>query len=248
MFNMVGRDRYSTSVRIIVNNDGAAPYQILNTYPSINFVPFSTSGALLGGSQPAGNAFIDSNQILTSDSSGGPCNRFDAVATPAAQGDLLAFVSLTDIALYSQAGIFLAAYAPSTDACREPDTHDTPAATAGTVYVFNIFSEELCVSSNGGAVGSIPGWSDGSGPVPIYTPSVQPAQRVLNASQGPGNFANGNNAIELDGPEGLGRFTLWIDGDRFPLNQSLLLFIALDHWRLTTTYGVVAAEGPVSRT
>jgi hypothetical protein len=247
MFNMMARDRYGNNSRVVVNSCNTNPYVIPTTYPSINYVPFSTSGALVGGGQPQANNFIDNNQLLLTDASGGITDLFDGVTTPGGHGDLIAYLNAASIALFDQAGNFLAGYEPSAawivDETEEADLRGTD---AGTVYIFNIFSEDISVTSNGAAVGDIPAWSSGSGASPIYTPSVLLARRVLNASQGPGNIANGSNAMAITSLEGLSLFTLPVDGNRFPLNQSLLLFIARNHWRLTNQFGVVAAEGVLS--
>lgn len=249
LFNMIDRDRFGTSVQIVVNGCSASPYSIYNTYASIHYVPFSTSGAIVGGNQPDGRNFIDTNQLLATDPSGGLHNRFDGVATTLGTGDQIAFLSGRDIALYDQAGVFLAAYtATPEDGARFAETREAepPGTAAGTVYIFNIFSEPIEVSSNGGAIGSISGWSDGSGTVPLYTPSVLLGERVLNPSEGSGKIANGSNLIQINSDERPGSFSFRIDGNAFPLNQSLLLFIARDHWRLTTQFGVVVAEGAIT--
>jgi hypothetical protein len=231
-----------------VNDCAAQPYVIPNTYTSINFVPFSTSGTLVGGSQPQGNNFINSNKLLATDASGGLYNLFEGVTTPGNHGDLLAFMSAADIALYDQAGNFLSAFTPDGLAAPDPGTGsgESLGTAAGTVYIFNLFSETVAVSSNGGSIGSIPAWSDGSGPVPIYTPSVILAKRVLNQGDGPGKIANGTNSLQVNSIDAPGIFSVPVDGNQFPLNQNLLLFISRDHWRLTSQFGVVAAEGPIT--
>ncbi|HEU0097439.1 MAG TPA: hypothetical protein VFQ67_01565 [Allosphingosinicella sp.] len=252
LFNMISGNQYGTSLSIIVN--GATPaYAIQNTYPSINFVPFSSSGALVGGGQPKGNAFIDSNRILAKDSLGNLSALFEAVLTPGQFGDLVAFISQMDIAVYASSGVFLAAYPASGNAEAAQGAEDAPfepaaslATTPGKVFIFNLFSQDITVSSNGGIIGKIPAWSDGSGSVSIYTPSVLVAQRTPNQSDGPGKIANGTNRLQVSRLEQPGRFDFTVDPNPFPTNQNLLLFIALDHWRLVTQFGQIVDEGPIN--
>jgi hypothetical protein len=252
LFNLIDRDRYGSYTWIVVNGDGAAPYKILNTYPSIQYVPFSTSGARVPGTQPQDNAFVDINQLLVTDGMPKPVTLsllYNAVQLPRDRGDLLAYFSACDILLFDQAGLYVAEFEPSSQKAGATGDEESagPAgnkqAAAGSVLIFNIFSEDVTVSSNGGTVGTIKAWSNGSGPVPIYTPSVLPAQRVLNQSQGRGKIFNGKNRIDLSSQEAPGWFDLRVDGNRYPLDQTLLLFISRDFWRLTTQFGLVADEG-----
>lgn len=45
MFNPLVSSRYGPSQSVIVNSDGAAPYNIKNTSAQIDYIPYSTSGA-----------------------------------------------------------------------------------------------------------------------------------------------------------------------------------------------------------
>ncbi|WP_041798312.1 hypothetical protein [Rhodopseudomonas palustris] len=115
----------------------------------------------------------------------------------------------------------------------------------GSVYVFNVFSETLTLSTNGVTVkdGDIPGWfTDAS---PKYRPNAVAVPRVLNASEGPGKFFNGTNRLTIQWADGLFGASVAIDGAAFPLIQDLLLFIDRNKWQLVNEYGVEKDTGQV---
>ena len=118
-------------------------------------------------------------------------------------------------------------------------------AGAGNVYVFNLTSEDLNLSTNGAptAGGTIPGWGQGSSQ---YQPSLQPVPRKLNASDGPGNFFNGANSLSLNWIDGLYFAYVRIDGSQLPLNQDLLLLVERNQWQLVNQYAVTVASGDVT--
>jgi len=115
----------------------------------------------------------------------------------------------------------------------------------GSVYVFNVFSETLSLSTNGMPIkaGDIPGWF--SNATPKYRPNAVAVPRTLNASEGPGKFFNGKNSVAISWPDGPFAAQVAIDGREFPLIQDLLLFIDKNTWRLVTQYGVEVENGPV---
>jgi hypothetical protein len=118
------------------------------------------------------------------------------------------------------------------------------ADTNGKVYVFNVFSESINpFSTNGLSAGTIAGWESG-GDTP-FAPGQLAVNRVLNASDAPGNFANGKNQVLLRWPSGLHHFEMTIDGSEFPITQDLLLYIGRNQWTLYNEFGVVRAEGQV---
>lgn len=114
----------------------------------------------------------------------------------------------------------------------------------GNVYVFNLTSQDLTLSTNGmsTASGTIPGWGQGAN---RYQPVGQAVPRVLNASDGPGRFFNGTNSLTLHWIDGLFFATVKIDGSQLPLNQDLILTIARNKWRLVNQYAVEIASGDV---
>jgi hypothetical protein len=114
----------------------------------------------------------------------------------------------------------------------------------GKVYVFNVFSESINpFSTNGLSAGTISGW-DSSSDTP-FTPAQLAVNRVLNASDAPGNFANGKNQVLFRWPSGLHHLELTIEGSEFPITQNLLLYIGRNRWTLYNEFGVVRAEGVV---
>ena len=119
-------------------------------------------------------------------------------------------------------------------------------AGAGKVYVFNLTGQDLNVSTNGAplAGGTIPGWGQGGGNQ--YRPSSQAVPRKLNASDGPGNFSNGTNALSLNWIDGLYFAYVRIDGTTLALNQDLLLIVERNQWQLVTQFAVTVASGDVT--
>lgn len=122
------------------------------------------------------------------------------------------------------------------------DESNTP---AGNVYVFNVFSEDLNLSTNGGATtgGTIPAWTMSG--AAKYQPNVQAVPRKLNASDGQGNFFNGVNALSIVWLDGLFVAAVRIDGSVLPLNQDLLLFIDRTNWQLVNQFGALIGNGDV---
>jgi hypothetical protein len=118
-------------------------------------------------------------------------------------------------------------------------------ADPGSVYVFNVYSETLTLSTNGMTVsaGEIPGWSTDA--VPKYRPNAVAVPRTLNASDGSGKFFNGRNSLTISWADGLFGAQVQIDGNQFPLMEDLLLFIDKNTWRLVNSYGVEVASGAV---
>lgn len=116
---------------------------------------------------------------------------------------------------------------------------------AGNVYVFNVYSEDLNLSVNGLqiSVGAIPGWSQSGNT--RYQPGSAAVPRVLNASDGPGNFFNGNNMLALVWLDGLFMAQIKVDGSQFPLNQDLLVFVSRNQWQLVNQFGTLVGNGQV---
>jgi len=115
----------------------------------------------------------------------------------------------------------------------------------GSVYVFNVCSETLALSTNGMTVGAgeIPGWFTNA--VPKYRPNGVAVPRVLEASEGPGKFFNGRNSLTVSWADGLFAAQVLIDGRVFPLIEDLLLFIDKNTWRLLNGYGTEVGSGAV---
>ncbi|WP_315837594.1 hypothetical protein [Bradyrhizobium prioriisuperbiae] len=90
---------------------------------------------------------------------------------------------------------------------------------AGSVSILNVYSQSLVVSLNGMqiAAGTIPAWSLDGG---LYRPNVAAVPRVLNASDAPGKFFNGNNSVALQWIDGMFFASLKIDGAALPLNRA----------------------------
>lgn len=118
-------------------------------------------------------------------------------------------------------------------------------AAAGNVYVFNLTSQDLNLSTNGAPTsgGTVPGWGQGGNK---YQPSLQAVPRKLNASDGPGNFFNGANYLSLVWLDGLFLAYVKIDGSQLPLNQDLLLLVERNQWQLVNQYAAVVASGDVT--
>ncbi|KIZ47288.1 MULTISPECIES: hypothetical protein [Rhodopseudomonas] len=115
----------------------------------------------------------------------------------------------------------------------------------GSVYVFNVYSETLTLSTNGATVaaGAIPGWFTNA--TPKYRPNAIAVPRTLNASDGPGRFFNGKNALTISWADGLFAAQVPIDGKSYPIIQDLLLFIDKNSWSLVNQYGIEVENGPV---
>jgi len=123
---------------------------------------------------------------------------------------------------------------------------DLGANGPGNVYVFNVNGEDMNLSTNGLSTngGTIPPWSQSGGN--RYQPGGQAVPRTLNASDGPGKFFNGRNALGINWPDGLYGAQVQIDGSQFPLNQDLILFITRNSWQLVNQYAVQVASGQVT--
>lgn len=125
------------------------------------------------------------------------------------------------------------------------------ASTKGAIYVFNVYSQDLVLSLNGGlamGTGNIPGWTPG-GTGLKYRPDGLKVDRVLNESDGAGKFWG-----PIKGP-GINQLLLtWLDGVYYAtvkvkkaLNADLLLFIYRDKWTLVNVDdGTVADSGDVT--
>jgi hypothetical protein len=118
-------------------------------------------------------------------------------------------------------------------------------ADLGSVYVFNVYSETLMLSTNGMSVsaGEIPGWFTNA--APKFRPNAVAVPRTLNASDGPGKFFNGKNWLTLSWADGLFGAQVPIDGGQFPMVEDLLLFIDKNTWRLVNRYGIEVGSGSV---
>lgn len=124
------------------------------------------------------------------------------------------------------------------------------ASTKGAIYVFNVYSQDLVLSLNGGpamGTGNIPGWTTGTGLK--YRPDGLKVDRALNENEGTGKFWG-----PMKGP-GINQLLLnWLDGTYYAtvkvkkaLNADLLLFIYRDKWTLVNVDdGTVADSGDVT--
>ncbi len=123
----------------------------------------------------------------------------------------------------------------------------TSETAAGSVYVFNVFSQALTVSLNGREIsgGTIPEWSVNTDKVSV-PPNTVAVPRVLNASDAPGKFFNGKNAVTLNWLDGLFAAFVPIDGTTMPLNQDALLLIERNTWQLVNQFGTEIARGDVT--
>ena len=116
-------------------------------------------------------------------------------------------------------------------------------APAGNVFVFNVCSEDLSVSANGLKAATINGWTpSGTGQ---YQPNVAKVARMLNASDGAGNFFNGTNQLNLQYSNGEFVAQVQIDGQAYPLREDLLLFLGRNAWQMVTTWGILMNSGDV---
>lgn len=106
---------------------------------------------------------------------------------------------------------------------------------AGNIYVFNVYSQTLSLSTNGAPIsaGDISGWPSNTDKTP-YRPFGAAVPRVLNASDGQGKFFNGTNLVSILWLDGLFGASIKISG---ALNQDMLLFIDRDSWRLVDQFG-----------
>lgn len=116
----------------------------------------------------------------------------------------------------------------------------------GQVYVFNVTSQDVTLSLNGGVTdgGVIPGWAQSG--ATKYQPAVQPVKRVLNASDGLRRFFNGTNNVMINCDDGMFFAYIKIDGAALPLNQDVLLFIDRTRWHLVNQYAAEIASGDVT--
>jgi hypothetical protein len=125
---------------------------------------------------------------------------------------------------------------------------DALATPPGSVFVFNVFSEDMDFSANGRHVGgdpSIPAWSPGPTP-PKYSPSCLQVPRTLNQSDGGGKFCNGSNSIIVNWSGEIGSFTVAIDGGSDPLLEDLALYVFRLHYYLLNSVGKVIESGAVT--
>lgn len=114
--------------------------------------------------------------------------------------------------------------------------------TNGSVYVFNLFSETMTLSTNGGGAGTINDWSTGADTInPKYRPNSIAVARTLNASDNMGMFYNGDNIVTVHWQQQ--PVTFHLDPSEFPMTQDLLLFIAENTWRLVDQFGTEQASG-----
>lgn len=118
--------------------------------------------------------------------------------------------------------------------------------TVGNVYVFNLTSQDLNMTTNGAPIaeGTIPAWTTSGSD--IYQPNGKGVPRMLNASDGPSYFFNGTNSLTLNWIDGLYVADVQIDGAQLPLNQDLLLIVARNKWQLVNQYAVEVATGDVT--
>jgi hypothetical protein len=122
----------------------------------------------------------------------------------------------------------------------------------GTITVFNVFSQDLVLSLNGGlaqGTGAIPGWTLSSGPLK-YQPQGLAVDRVLNQSDGLGQFWGpsenqpGVNGLNLNWGDGAYLASVSITKST---NADMLLFIYRNKWDLVNVDdGTVAIGGDVT--
>lgn len=119
----------------------------------------------------------------------------------------------------------------------------------GSVFVFNVFSEDMDqFSANGRQVGvdpSIPAWSSGPTP-PKYTPFSLRVPRTLNKSDGPGKFFNGTNTIIVSWSGEGGSLNVTINGANDPLLEDLALYVFRRNFHLLNSVGEVIQSGTIA--
>lgn len=121
-------------------------------------------------------------------------------------------------------------------------------AAAGTVTVFNCFSEPVNgLSVAQGSVGDIDGWSDGGGGrSPKYTPSSRVVPRSKKPD--PKTFAPGDNPVAVPWNSFTGNATVRIPtpaDSGISIDDDLLLFVSTSQMTLMTTHGRVVDNFPV---
>jgi len=228
--------------KIFVNGDSADPYNISLTYPARKYVPMSTSGDRIPGSQPNGNAFCDSNSLVVQNPSLASVNyQFD----PPPGADVIAYVFADRILLLKQDGEYADTYLPIPSPEQQVATFDSPrgrersaalATGRGSVYVFNVSPLTITFSANGGPISSDPlqGWASTTDNYP-YTPTAQKVPRVLNQSDGFGQFwgtpdnGGSNQIVVTPDTSSAGQFTLSI---AYAINMDLFLYVLRDRWLL----------------
>jgi hypothetical protein len=120
--------------------------------------------------------------------------------------------------------------------------------TAGNVYVYNVYSETLQLSLNGGPAGTINDWTVAS-PPPKYQPNCLVVPRTLNSSDGFGKFFQGKdqgghgNQVTVHWMEQPITFEIILDHNLHPLPEDLLLFVTGNSYSLVTQFGGEAAHG-----
>ena len=120
---------------------------------------------------------------------------------------------------------------------------------AGSVFVFNVFSEDMDqFSANGKPVGvdpSIPAWSSGPAP-PKYAAFGLRVPRTLNKSDGPGKFFNGTNMIIVSWSGEGGILNVTIDGAKDPLFEDLALYVFRRNFCLLNSLGEIIQSGAIA--
>ena len=251
LFNPQTSNQRGGALQVTVNS--AAPtYRIPYTYKVPNaYTPNSTSGNRVPG-QPTGNDFGDHNDLAVGGVDGSLLYHLDISEWPGE--DLIAYLFDLSIALISSGGTFLemldtTGSGPGLGADEDepaaatPHFQTSPGNGAGSVYIFNLFSDDTTVSLNGGSIGTIKAWNP-SGAQP-YTPNSAVAARVTNENENFGAIWTGLNKIALHDS---------ISGDRaFDLtpprqtNQDLILYLLSDQWLLLPLPAGELRSGPIQR-
>lgn len=131
----------------------------------------------------------------------------------------------------------------------EPTAKAGDETAPGSVFVFNVFSEDMDrFSANGQQVGanpSIVAWSSGPTP-PKFTAAGLQVPRTLNKSDGPGKFFNGTNTIMVSWSGEGGSLSVTINGANDPLFEDLALCVFRDHFYLLNSVGNVVQTGVIT--
>lgn len=115
--------------------------------------------------------------------------------------------------------------------------------TPGQVYVFSLSDQDVSLSLNGGAAGTVPGWvTQGTNP---FASTVLAVPRTLNASDGRGKFFAGSNQVVGLTDQGPFMCTIKIDNNTYPMNQNLVLYLLLTQFIFLSSFGVTISEGPL---
>lgn len=114
----------------------------------------------------------------------------------------------------------------------------------GNVYVFNLFMEPLDIHPNGARAGIVQAWSGGPR-FQLAAPLEVP--RTRHASEATGRFANETNYVRLLWDSFEATAEIAIAGEGIAPANDVLLFVALNRWRLVLDRGYEIASGEVRR-